>query len=177
MDNMDISLSEASLKSFDETRLLKIHHKIHFWLYCTRGAAGRQEAAEAGVHFPPKVREHAWWDTAHRQPRPTTTRRWTTCLRLPLFSRHFWTAGLLSSNTREEWRTEKPQPLPFSLKSFLSNFQNNHNKTKEKSAFLEHAFPWCPPENHREGEKGSECYLYSCILSSSADMMRLSTAP
>lgn len=147
-----ILLSEASLKSFDETRLLKIHQKIHFWLYCTCGAAGRQEAGEAGVHFPPKVREHTWWDTAHRHPSPPRRDAWRPTCDCPCSLTIF---GLRSCSLATPGRNEELKNLNLSdsLWNLLSNFQNNHSKTKEKSAFLKHAFPWCPPENHREGKK------------------------
>lgn len=160
-----IPVSEASLKSFDETRLLKIHQKIQFWLYCTCGAAGRQEAGEAGVHFPPKVREHTWWDTAHRHPSPPRRDAGRPTCDCPCSLAIFGPRSC-SSATHGKNGELKNLNLSDSLWNLLSNFQNNHSKTKEKSAFLKHAFLWCPPENHREGEKGSECHQYSRILSS-----------
>lgn len=149
------SLSEASLKSFDENRLLKIHQKTQFWLYCTCGTAGRPEAGEAGVHLSPG------------SGNILDVTRCTATQALPviaLFSPHLWPMGLFFGNIPEEWRTKNLNPS-VSPQNFLSNFQNNHSKTKGKSAFLKPTFHLCLPENHPEG-KGLVCYLYSHILSS-----------
>lgn len=96
-------------------------------------------------------------------PKPTMKRHLMTYLWSPLFPRHLCTVGLFFDNIREEWKT-KNFNLSVSLWNFLSNFQNKHSQTKEKSAFLKQMFHLCPSENQHEG-KGLVCYLYSNILS------------
>lgn len=123
-------LSGASLTSFDENRLLKIHQKTQFWLYCTSETAEAQEAGKAGVHHRPGS-ENIPEVTQCSHPSPLWRDAWWPTCALTIFGR--WSCSLATPRKNGELQIPTSK-LP--IENSLSNFQKNHSKTKEKSAFF-----------------------------------------
>lgn len=134
-------LSEASLKSFDENWLLKIHQKTQFWLYWSSGTAEGQEAGKAGVHLCPgsgNIPDVTQCTAAQAHYKEMLKD-------LPL---HLWAVGLFSGNIQEtrrkSERNKKKKKCLFENKCFAYALQKTSARVMVWYAiFLLTFFPLC----------------------------------